>query len=108
MDSDTYSLGIPLDELAALARTYGPAALAKAGGSPHSRDDAHRVVEQVICPCIRGETCVCDALANEFLRLAMLFHRQRNENNPQGRLPWIDRWENEGGSVMDRESDERS
>lgn len=100
MKTDSYTPAIPLEELLALARTYGPPGLAKGDDSPASLDNALDVVEQVICPCIRGEACVCDAIADEFLRLARLFHRQRNKNNPQGERPWIDRWENEGGKVM--------
>lgn len=99
MKSDSYVPAIPLDELVALARMYGPGALGNADDSQGSLDHAHRVVERVICPCIRGEACICDAIADEFLRLARQFHRQRNKNNPKGFRPWIDRWENEGGSI---------
>jgi hypothetical protein len=104
MKSDSYTPAIPLDELLALARTYGPPGLVKGDDSPGSSEDARRAVNQVVCPCIRGDACVCDALADEFLRLAKQFHRQRNDNNPQGHRPWIDRWENEGGTVVDRKS----
>jgi hypothetical protein len=97
MRSDSYTPTIPLDELVALARTYGPAGRGAA-------DDAHRVVDEVICPCIRGEACVCDALAAEFLRLARQFHDKRNRVNPQGQRSWTDRWENEGGSTVEPES----
>jgi len=53
MDSDSYTPAIPIDELTALAKLYGPG----------------------------------------------------NENNPEEFLPGIDRWENEGGSPVDSESD---
>lgn len=108
MKSDSYTPAIPLDELMTLARTYGPPGLAKGDDSPASSEDAHRAVNQVVCPCIRGDACVCDAMADEFLRLARQFHRQRNENNPEGYRPWTDRWENEGGSVVDREPTDHS
>jgi hypothetical protein len=104
MKSDSYTPAIPLDELVELARTYGPAGPSPAGDSPVSADDAHRVVEEVICPCIRGEACVCDALADEFLRLARQFHDKRNQMNPRGQRSWTDRWENEGGSMVEPES----
>jgi hypothetical protein len=104
MKSDSYTPAIPLDELMELARTYGPSGLVKGDDSPASSEDARRAVDQVVCPCIRGDACVCDAIADEFLRLARQFHRQRNENNPEGYRPWSDRWENEGGTVFDRES----
>lgn len=105
MDSDSYTPAIPIDELTALARLYGPASLANTGDPSASRDHARRVLEQALCPCIRGDACVCDAIAEEFLRLAKLFRRQRNENNPHGCPPCIDRWENEGGSPADSEPD---
>jgi hypothetical protein len=101
MDSDSYTPAIPIDELTALAKRYGPASLANAGDSSVSRDVARHSVEQVLCPCIRGDACVCDAMAEEFLRLAKAFRRQRRENNPEGFLPGVDRWENEGGSPVD-------
>ena len=100
MKSDSYTPAIPLDQLLELARTYGPPGLVKGDDSSASSDDARRVVNQVICPCIRGDACVCDAIADEFLRLAREFHRQRNNNNPQSHRTWINRWENEGGRVM--------
>lgn len=103
MKSDSYTPAIPLEELVALARIHGPEGLA-----PVSAETAHRVVEQVLCPCIRGEACVCEAIADEFLRLAKQFRRQRDRNNPQGYRPWKERWENEGGSIVDRESNGRS
>jgi hypothetical protein len=106
MKSDSYTPAIPLDELLALARTYGPPGLASGDDSPSPLENAHGVVQQVVCPCIRGEACVCDAIANEFLRLARQFHRQRNHNNPQGSRAWIERWENEGGRVPGRASSE--
>jgi hypothetical protein len=106
MKSDSYTPAIPLDELLALARTYCPPGLGK-GDDLSSSDDAHRVVNQVICPCIRGDACVCDAIADEFLRLAKEFHRQRNNYNPQGHRTWISRWENEGGTTLESESTDR-
>lgn len=81
MKSGSYTPAIPLDELMALARTYGPPGLVKGNDSPASS-------------------------ADEFLRLARQFHRQRNENNPEGYRPWTDRWENEGGTVFNRESND--
>jgi hypothetical protein len=107
MKSDSYAPAVALDELMALARTYGPPGLVKGEDSPASSDDARSVVNQVICPCIRGDACVCDAIADEFLRLAREFHRQRNNNNPQSHRTWISRWENEGGRVIDCESPDR-
>ncbi len=95
MKSDSYTPAIPFEELVALARMYGPSGLAQADGSRASQD----MVEAMLCPCIRGEACICDAIADEFLRLARQFHLQRNENNPAGHRPWTDRWENEGGMV---------
>ena len=107
MKTDSYTPAIPLDELLALARTYGPPGFVKGDDSPASPDDTRRVVNQVICPCIRGEACVCDAIADELLLRAREFHRQRNNNNPQSHRTWINRWENEGGTVFDRESTDR-
>jgi hypothetical protein len=104
MKSDSYTPTIPLDELVALARTYARAGPSPTGDSTVSADDAHRMVEEVICPCIRGEACVCDALADEFLRLARQFHDKRNKMNPRGQRSWTDRWENEGGSTVEWES----
>jgi hypothetical protein len=104
MKSDSYTPTIPLDELVALARTYARAGASPTGDSTVSADDAHRMVEEVICPCIRGEACVCDALADEFLRLARQFHDKRNKMNPRGQRSWTDRWENEGGSTVEWES----
>jgi len=108
MESDSYTPAIPLDELVALARQYGPPGLAGPDGSADSQDKARRVVEPMVCPCIRGEACICDAMADEFLRLAKQFHRQSNENNPQGNRPWTDRWENEGGSKVEQPSRDQS
>jgi hypothetical protein len=105
MDSDSYTPAIPIDELTALAKRYGPASLANAGDPSVSRDLARHSVEQALCPCIRGDACVCDAIAEEFLRLARLFRQQRNKNNPAGCPPCIDRWENEGGSPVDGEAE---
>jgi len=105
MDSDSYTPAIPIDELTALAKFYGPASLENPGLPSVSREHARHVVEQALCPCIHGDACICDAMAEEFLRLAKLFRRQRNENNPEGFLPGIDRWENEGGSPVDGEPD---
>jgi hypothetical protein len=105
MDSDSYTPAIPIDELTALAKRYGPASLASAEDPSASRDLVRRSVEQVLCPCIRGDACVCDAMADEFLRLAKVFREQRNRNNPDGCPPCIERWENEGGSAADSEPD---
>jgi hypothetical protein len=107
MKTDSYTPAIPLDKLFELARTYGPPGLAESDGSLPSSGDARRVVDQVICPCIRGDACVCDAIADEFLRLAMQFHRQRNNNNPNSQRTFVNRWENEGGRVSDCESVDR-
>jgi len=104
MKSDSYTPAIPLDELVAMAKKYGPAGLADPGDSQASLDHAHRVVEPMICPCIRGDACVCDAMADEFLRLARQFHRQYQENNPGACRSWTDRWENEGGRIADQGS----
>lgn len=108
MDSDTYTPAIPLDELVALAKTYGPVGLANEGESSASRDDARRAVDQVVCPCIRGDACICEAIADEFLQLARLFREQRELNNPAARPPYIDRWENEGGRSTARKSSDRA
>lgn len=59
MKSDSYTPAIPLEELVALARIHGPEGL-----GPVSPETAHRVVEQVLCPCIRGEACVCEAIVS--------------------------------------------
>lgn len=107
MKTDSYTPAIPLDKLLELARTYGPPGRVESDHSLSSSGDARRVVDQVICPCIRGDGCVCDAIADEFLRLARQFHRQRNNNNPRNHCPFINRWENEGGRVIDCESIDR-
>lgn len=99
MQSDGYTPTIPLDELFALARTYGAPGQSPSGEARDAADEAHRAVEAAVCPCIRGEACVCDALADEFLKLARHFHDKRNQVNPSGQRPWIERWENEGGST---------
>jgi len=94
MHPDSYTLAISLDELVALARKYGRDCV-----SGDVEACARRSVEQVLCPCIRGADCVCEAIADEFLRLAMAFRAKSERVNP-GHFPWEEiRWENEGGRL---------
>ncbi|MDZ7645403.1 MAG: hypothetical protein U5K76_15060 [Woeseiaceae bacterium] len=68
MESDSYTPAIPFDELVELARKYGRDCV-----SGDVEAYASRSVEQALRPCIRGEDCVCEALADEFQRLAEAF-----------------------------------
>ncbi|PKL95504.1 MAG: hypothetical protein CVV18_05295 [Gammaproteobacteria bacterium HGW-Gammaproteobacteria-8] len=58
------------------------------------------MIEQQLCPCVRGEPCVVEALAEEFERLAAIF-RQRQIEVPSKSCPSCeDRWSEEGGRVL--------
>lgn len=99
MDSDSYTPAIPLDSLVELAKSYGPVGLSDENAFSGDGSHARRMIERLVCPCIRGEACICDAMADEFLRLAGLFRRQSMATKPAAYSPFIDRWENEGGRI---------
>jgi len=62
-----YALAVPLHAL--YARASQPEAQCRTGArSGEPPPCALRRVEETLCPCIRGEACVCRALASELAR----------------------------------------
>jgi len=59
-----YGLAIPLARLHDRALHWRAGCCASAGDEP--APCALQTVEQMLCPCIRGDTCVCRALARDF------------------------------------------
>lgn len=92
MDTDGYTPTISFEKLLRLARKYGPEALA--GQTLPSDQDSQREVEQAICPCVRGEPCVVEAVADELERLTQVFRQQQYElkpdDAPQGKASLLD------------------
>lgn len=80
MDTDGYTPTISFEKLLRLARKYGPEALA--GQSLPSDQDSQHQVEQAVCPCVRGEPCVVEAVADELERLTEVFRQQQHELKP--------------------------
>lgn len=76
MHNHEYGLAIPLARLYEYARHPGPECT-----PGHSEDPpccALRTVEEMLCPCIRGDRCVCHALARE---LEICARRARGGNH---------------------------
>jgi len=101
VDSDGYTPAISLERLLELARKYGPAELAEEQ-LPSDRVSAHshHEVEQVVCPCVQGEPCVVEAVADEFERLAAVFRQQQYDLKPISCPDCETRWEDEGGRAV--------
>ena len=81
MDTDGYTPTIDLEKLLHLARKYGPSTLGDANQASDKR--AADEVRQVICPCVQGDACVCEALAEEFDRLTAIFRGQVDALKPK-------------------------
>lgn len=64
MENHEYGLAIPLAQLYERANHPGPDCHPDSSVQPSAC--ALRVVEAMLCPCIRGDACVCRALAREF------------------------------------------
>lgn len=99
MHTDGYGPAIPLEELLRLSHVYGPPALA-GKQLPSDHTETSRTVEQQLCPCVRGEPCVVEALAVEFERLAAMFRRHKIEVQSKSCPDCEERWSNEGGQVL--------
>lgn len=76
MRNHEYGLAIPLARLYESAIHPGPDCHPDSGEQPSAC--ALRMVEAMLCPCIRGDACVCRALAREFENRA---HRTRDERS---------------------------
>jgi len=98
MNTDGYTPAIKLEQLLRLARRYGPTPLA-AQALP-SDEAGSPAVEQLLCPCVHGEACISEALADEFERLARVFRQQQRELQPQSCPQCETRWEDEGGRAV--------
>ncbi len=98
MDTDDYSQAIDYEKLLLLARKYGPETLSDA----HHPSDWRTAdtAGQVVCPCLQGDACVCEALAEEFDRLTEIFRRKAQAQKPESCPDSERRWENEGGRVI--------
>lgn len=64
MQNHEYGLAIPLARLYECARH--PDSQCRPGHGEEPSNCALRAVEAMLCPCIRGDACVCRALAREF------------------------------------------
>jgi len=64
MQNQEYALAIPLAHLYAAAREADPQCRLGRAGATY--DCARARVESMLCPCIRGDECVCRVLAEEF------------------------------------------
>ncbi len=80
MDTDGYTPTISFEKLLRLARKYGPEELA--GQALPSDEGGRHQVEQAVCPCVRGEPCVVEAVADELERLTRVFRQQQHEIKP--------------------------
>jgi len=98
MNTDGYTPAIKLEQLLRLARKYGPTALA--GQTLPSDGARSHTVEQLLCPCVRGEAYISEALADEFERLAQVFRQQQRELKPKSCPECEIRWEDEGGRAV--------
>lgn len=75
MENHEYGLAIPLARLYERAAHPGPDCHPDSGEEPSAC--ALRMVEAMLCPCIRGDACVCRALAREFEEHAHRVHKGR-------------------------------
>jgi len=66
MNTDSYTLAVPLDALESQL-TRALRECAGRSGEQHDRCIRNRTLES-LCPCIRGEACVCEAVARELER----------------------------------------
>ncbi|HSH26883.1 MAG TPA: hypothetical protein VK972_03800 [Wenzhouxiangella sp.] len=82
MDTDSYTPAISFEKLLRLARKYGPEALAEQ--ALPSDQGSRQQVEQAVCPCVRGEPCVVEAVADELERMTRVFRQQQHELKPDG------------------------
>lgn len=98
MNTDGYTPVIKLEQLLRLARKYGPSELADQS-LPSDRTRSASV-EQLMCPCVRGEACISEALADEFERLARIFRQQQLDLKPKSCPECETRWEDEGGRAI--------
>jgi len=98
MDTDGYTPAIEFEELLRLARKYGPEALA--GQRLPSDRQATDGIRQVTCPCVQGDACISEALADEFERLAAVFRRQVHDLKPKSCPDCESRWDDEGGRAV--------
>lgn len=101
MDNDGYTPAISFEKLLELARKYGPAELDKEQlPSDRACAHSHHEVEQAVCPCVQGEPCVVEAVADEFERLARVFRQQQYDLKPNSCPDCETRWEDEGGRAL--------
>lgn len=109
MDSDGYTPAISFERLLRLARKYGPDSLADEM-LPSDKCDAEgrHEVEQAVCPCVRGEPCVVEAVADELERLAQVFRQQQYDLKPRSCPDCEMRWEDEGGRAVVGPRDQNS
>lgn len=84
MDTDGYTPTIALDQLVNLAREYGPVSLAgeRSPSDPSTGNDRPDL-GRTLCPCVQGNACICEAVADEFERLAQVFRQQQAEVKPR-------------------------
>lgn len=98
MDTDGYTPAIDFEKLLHLARKYGPEALARE--RLPSDGQAADEIQQAVCPCVHGDTCISEALADEFERLAEVFRRQVRDLKPKSCPDCESRWDDEGGLAV--------
>lgn len=98
MDTDGYTPAIDFEKLLRLARKYGPEALAceRLPSDGQAADE----IQQAVCPCVHGDTCISEALAEEFERLAMVFRQQVHDLKPKSCPNCESRWVDEGGCAL--------
>ncbi|MFU8832202.1 MAG: hypothetical protein ACNA7J_08615 [Wenzhouxiangella sp.] len=101
MDTDDYTTAISFEELLRLAQKYGSADLAGAGLLDNQPMEA---VEKATCPCVQGQACIIEALADEFERLAQVFRQRQYDVKPESCPDCETRWEDEGGLAISRPS----
>lgn len=97
MDTDGYTPTISFEKLLRLARKYGPETLA--GQTLPSDQGSRQQAEQAVCPCVRGEPCVVQAVADELERMTQVFRQQQYKLKP-------DDAPDGGPSLLDDSSDD--
>lgn len=87
MENHEYGLAIPLARLYERAIHPGRDCHPESGEEPSPC--ALRTVEAMLCPCIRGDACVCRALAREFEDHAHRTYEGRSRGDMKHREPGI-------------------
>jgi len=89
-----------LEELLKQSRLYGPPALSPntlPGDNFRGEPIAH---DRPSCPCLQGDPCVLETLADELERLVRMFRQRRDEIRSTSCPECEERWADEGGRVL--------